>query len=207
MKTLGAVLVGGQSSRFGNQNKATALLAGTPLVQHVVERLAPQVDRVVFSGSITPFLAEPTSPDPFSSPQLKELDWIADATPDSPGPLAAVLNCLSYAKETGSEWLLTSPCDTPFLPHNLREALYTQARKTKQSVCIPKEKSGLQPAHGLWHCDCLADLHDAVVENGVRGFHQFFDLYEAAVWEWPEPTTGFFNINRPEDLTLALERM
>lgn len=48
--TVGLILAGGRSRRMG-ADKAFARLAGRPLVTHVLERLAPQVDRVVISSN------------------------------------------------------------------------------------------------------------------------------------------------------------
>ncbi|MBT8061298.1 MAG: NTP transferase domain-containing protein, partial [Gammaproteobacteria bacterium] len=44
----GAVLCGGKSSRLGG-DKARAELGGKPLLDHVIERLQPQVEDVVLS--------------------------------------------------------------------------------------------------------------------------------------------------------------
>ena len=51
MSILGAVLAGGQSSRFGS-NKAVAMLGDRTLVAHARARLAPYCARVVQVGGV-----------------------------------------------------------------------------------------------------------------------------------------------------------
>jgi len=48
-RVLGAVLAGGQSSRFGS-NKAAATLDGRDLLHHAADRLRPHVDSIVVVG-------------------------------------------------------------------------------------------------------------------------------------------------------------
>ena len=51
-KTISAViLAGGQSRRMGGIDKGLIDLNGKPLVQHLIDRIAPQVDEVLISAS------------------------------------------------------------------------------------------------------------------------------------------------------------
>lgn len=43
------ILAGGRSRRFGDEDKATALLGEWPLIRHVIERVAPVVDTVTIN--------------------------------------------------------------------------------------------------------------------------------------------------------------
>ena len=46
----GLILSAGQSKRMGPQNKALSKLCGRTLIQHVIHRLEPQVDKIMISG-------------------------------------------------------------------------------------------------------------------------------------------------------------
>ena len=35
------------------------------------------------------------------------------------GPLAGILASLNWAKKNNKDWVMTLPCDTPFLPNNI----------------------------------------------------------------------------------------
>lgn len=56
MTILGAMLAGGRSRRFGS-DKALADIGGKPMIAHVVDALAPQVDSLVIRGRDWPGLA------------------------------------------------------------------------------------------------------------------------------------------------------
>ena len=47
----GLVLAGGQGRRMGSVDKGLVLLHGRPMVQHVLERLAPQVDDILINAN------------------------------------------------------------------------------------------------------------------------------------------------------------
>lgn len=100
-RLLGAILAGGASRRFGS-DKAAALLGGKALIDHVVDRLAPQVAAVVVVGRDHPGLV---------------------SLPDRPcgglGPLGGLAAALAYAAAGGFDAVVTSGCDLPDLPDDL----------------------------------------------------------------------------------------
>ena len=49
--TLGVILAGGQGRRMEGANKAFVRLAERPLFDHVLSRLAPQVDAVIVNAN------------------------------------------------------------------------------------------------------------------------------------------------------------
>lgn len=191
---LGAILAGGKSSRFGEENKALALLEGRPLIQHVIDRLQSQTSEIVFSGQAY---------------QLENVDivnpnWVLDSEPGQRGPLVGVLSCLDYLQESDSEWLLISACDTPFLPDDLAEKLLEKALSDSTMIAVAHDGKRLQPANALWHRDLYPALK-AAVTNDVRGFHQFLDTQPHTLAMWPESGNHFININTPLDLAKAEE--
>jgi len=51
MQISAIILAGGQANRMGGAGKGLVPLANKPLVQHVIERLAPQVDEVLINAN------------------------------------------------------------------------------------------------------------------------------------------------------------
>lgn len=105
MRILGAIYAGGNSRRFGS-DKALALLAGKPLIEHVIDRLLPQVQALVICGRYLP-----------SHPQVE------DRPARDLGPLGALCGALDYAAAHHFDAVLTSGCDLPYLPIDLGERL------------------------------------------------------------------------------------
>lgn len=102
---LGAVLAGGMSRRFGS-DKALADYRGRPLIAHVIARLRPQVSDLVVVGREHPGEA-----------------WIPDRPAPGLGPLGGLCAALRHAGAGGYDAVLTSGCDLPDLPLDLRDAL------------------------------------------------------------------------------------
>lgn len=190
---MGAVFVGGKSSRFEDGDKAAAVLGTMPLVEHVINRLSTQVQHIVLSGNFTQ--------------QSLNLPPIYDQVPDiisgQKGPLIATLSCLEYLTKTECEWLLTSACDTPFLPTDMADALLREATQKNTGICVPHDGERLQPANALWHRDLYQPLKEAVEQEGMQGFHQFLDTQSYASVTWPLTSDHFININTQLDLAEA----
>jgi len=100
MKTLGAVLAGGRSSRFGS-DKALAMLDGRTLLDHAAAALGPHCDAVVVVG------------------RGEIADW---PRPDM-GPLGGIAGALIHAANAGFDQVLTAPVDCVRLPDDLRALL------------------------------------------------------------------------------------
>lgn len=100
MKTLGAVLAGGRSSRFGS-DKALAMLGGRSLLDHALAALAPHVDAMIVVG------------------RGEIADW---PRPDM-GPLGGIAGALIHAADRGFDRVLTAAVDCVELPEDLRELL------------------------------------------------------------------------------------
>jgi molybdopterin-guanine dinucleotide biosynthesis protein A len=100
VKTLGAVLAGGRSSRFGS-DKALAMLGGRTLLDHAAATLRPHCDAVLVVG------------------RGEIVDW---PRPDM-GPLGGIAGALIHAADRGYDQLLTAPVDCVRLPGDLRALL------------------------------------------------------------------------------------
>ncbi|MEL6210433.1 MAG: NTP transferase domain-containing protein, partial [Pseudomonadota bacterium] len=54
MRIAGVILAGGLARRMGGGDKALLALAGRPLLAHVIDRLAPQVERLALNANGDP---------------------------------------------------------------------------------------------------------------------------------------------------------
>lgn len=189
---VGVILAGGQARRMGGRPKPLIPLAGKPLLQHVIDRLSPQVSGVKLS-------VERHDPalESFGSPQ------IPDPSIGSNGPLGGLLAALTDLS-ANNEWLLLAPCDAPFLPADLAVRLLEAAGGHPGAVV--RYRGELQPTFSLWHRDLQPQVQRAVLHEGMGGFKQFLDVHPLPAVDWPasEPSP-FFNVNTPEDLERAEE--
>jgi molybdenum cofactor guanylyltransferase len=98
VKRLGAIIAGGQSTRFGC-DKAAAMLNGKALIEHVVDGLQDQVDQIVICGRDWPGLLS-----------------VADRPANDLGPLGGLNAALYFAKQNGFDAVVTAGCDVLPVP-------------------------------------------------------------------------------------------
>lgn len=105
MKILGAIIAGGQASRFG-ADKPSALLRGMPLAEHVARALRGQCENLVIVGCDWPGLTR-----------------IEDRPHQGEGPLGGLNGALHHAAAHSFDAVLCAGCDTLPVPPNLTRRL------------------------------------------------------------------------------------
>lgn len=193
--TLGLLLAGGLARRMGGGDKPLRTIAGRSILAHVIERLAPQCDRLLVNAN--------GDPARFAG---YGLPMVADSVPDFAGPLAGILAGLDWmaVHRPETEWLVSVAADTPFIPHDLVARLH-EARKA-QNVPLACAASGgwTHPVIGLWPVRLRADLRHALTVEDERKIDRWTARHGCASAEWPvTPVDPFFNANKPEDLDEA----
>jgi len=182
----GLILAGGRGSRMGGVDKGLQTLDGKPLVAHALQRLVPQVGRVMINAN-------------------RHLDAYADfgvpvwpdATGDFSGPLAGFLAGLGHCE---TEWLVTVPCDTPHFPLDFVERLATAVGDGAVAVAATLQAGRVQrePVFCLLRRALQADLA-AYLDGGGRKIDSWLERH-ACVDVHFEDTAAFFNANTIEDL-------
>jgi molybdopterin-guanine dinucleotide biosynthesis protein A len=197
---IGVILAGGGSKRMG-QDKVLMPIAGRPMLAHVIERLAPQVDRTVLSanGDSARFSA-------FGLPV------VADAIGIGLGPLAGLHAAMRWAKprEPAAKFVASVPADSPFFPKDLVDQLSGDARD--ESVAVAASSGGTHSVIGLWPISLVDDL-EIFLKSGANpkvmtfvGAHapRFIHFADIALPSG-ETLDPFFNINTPADAARAEE--
>ncbi|MGR3465753.1 molybdenum cofactor guanylyltransferase MobA [Limimaricola sp.] len=190
----GVILAGGLSRRMGGGDKGLVEWRGRPLLAHVIDRVSPQV----------PALALNANGDPARFSQFG-LDTIPDPLPGHPGPLAGVLAAMGWARARRAAWVLTVPCDAPWLPGDLVPRLIMAAEEA-DGLSVATCGGRLHPVCGLWP----VRLHDRLasdIAGGARRIGDWALLQGAARAAFPGGTPDpFANLNTPDDLTGAEPR-
>ncbi len=192
---LGVILAGGQARRMGGGDKGMLQVRGRRLLDHVIDRLGPQVGELALNAN-----GDPTRFATFDVPV------IADSIDGFAGPLAGVLAGLDWAAENGGETIVTAAADTPFLPCDLVPRLQMASEGMAHPLVLaatPDPKRGLarHPTFGLWPVALRNDLR-AALTGGVRKVVAWSDSHNGRLAEFPDEA-AFFNVNTPEDLAHA----
>lgn len=195
---IGIILAGGQSQRMGGGDKCLRPLGGRPLLAHVIERLKPQVDRLVLNanGDAARFAA-------FGLPV------VADSVPDFAGPLAGVLAGMEWAAAHLPEahYIVTAPGDGPFLPRDLVRHLAAQLIAEDAELAVAASAGQPYPVIGLWPVRLREELRRALTIEHQHKVDAWTARYRRVIAEFPtDPVDPFFNANTPEQLVEA-ERM
>lgn len=174
---------------MGGGDKALVPLSGRPLLSHVVARLGPQVEDLALNAV--------GNPERFEGFGLPVLD---DPIAGRPGPLAGIHAAMLWAGGLGGRWVVTVPCDVPFLPEDLVPRLLMASGEGAQPA-VAASNGRKHPVVGLWPVDMASDLA-ALLENGSRKVGAFAGA--ARVAEFPaHDFDPFLNTNTPEDLARA----
>lgn len=194
MKIVGVILAGGQSTRMGGGDKSLLDLGGRPLLAHVIERLAPQVEGLAINAN-----GDATRFDAFEQPV------IADSIDGFAGPLAGVLAGMDWAASQGADYIATAAADTPFFPKNLVETMQGElSAETPLAMAMtpdPDRKFARHPTFGLWPVDPREDLR-AALQNDIRKVIQWTEPHGCAKVMFDE-VNAFFNVNTPDDMVKA----
>ena len=107
---LGLLLAGGLARRMGGGDKPLRTIAGRPILDHVIERLAPQCVGLLVNAN-----GDPTRFARWGLPV------VADGVADFPGPLAGILAGLEWAVAMRPDvtHVVSVAADTPFIPRDL----------------------------------------------------------------------------------------
>ncbi|MGA7982585.1 MAG: molybdenum cofactor guanylyltransferase MobA, partial [Chromatiaceae bacterium] len=103
----GVILAGGMARRMGGQDKGLVHFSGRPLIEWVIEALRPQVRALLINAN-----------------RHREIyaaygcPVVADDIDGFQGPLAGFASAMAAA---ATPWIVTAPCDGPFLARDLVE--------------------------------------------------------------------------------------
>jgi molybdopterin-guanine dinucleotide biosynthesis protein A len=197
----GIILAGGQSRRMGGGDKGLRDLAGKPMLAHVIERLAPQVGRLVINAN-----GDPQRFAAFALPV------VPDTVEGFAGPLAGVLAGMrwSAAHDPQARWIATAPGDSPLLPCDLVQRLAAALEGKDSGIALAQTGGELHPVAGLWPVALAGDL-ERELARGTRKVLHWTDRHGTVAVPFPMARIGaaeidpFFNANTPEELETLRE--
>lgn len=192
MKVAGVILAGGLARRFGGGDKGLRDLAGRPMLDHVIERVSPQVAGLMINagGEAARFASY-------------GLPVVADVLEGAQGPLAGILTGLEWAAGEGLEWLVSLPSDAPFLPCDLVDRLAAEIQ-AGADIAVARSAGRRHPVIAIWPVRLAADLRRAMIDEDMRKIDRWTPRFDTRHVDFEsEPVDPFFNVNSPEDLERA----
>ena len=193
--TLGVILAGGLARRMGGGDKTMRAIAGRPILDHVIERLAPQCASLILNAN-----GDPARFDAWGLP------IVPDDVPDFAGPLAGVLAALDWTAlhHPAIEWVVSVAGDCPFLPRDLVARMQTERTAMQAELAVAASGDQSHPVVGLWKVSLREALRHALVVEECRKIDRWTARYRLVTTQWPvTPVDPFFNANTPDDVAEA----
>jgi len=181
----GLVLAGGQGRRMGGVDKGLQVLRGRPMIEHVLERLRPQVGEVLINAN----------------QNLERYGaWgcpvVTDAVGGFAGPLAGLH---AGMRSTQQPLILTVPCDSPFLPLDLAARLEAGLVAAGADLAVAKTYDQPHPVFALVRTAVLPHL-EAFLARGERKIDLWYASLRVVEVPFDDQEAAFSNINTPQDL-------
>jgi len=181
----GLILAGGKGSRMGGVDKGLQAFRGKRLVDHVYERLAPQVGGVIINAN--------QNHEEYKSFGVRV---VSDAIGGYAGPLAGLHAGLSISKRP---FLATVPCDSPFLPADLIERLYQRIDESGAELAVAKTGEQPHPVFSLVRRGVLDHLAD-FLKGGGRKIDAWYATLNVVEVAFDDEAEAFSNFNTLDEL-------
>lgn len=189
------IQAGGASSRMG-EDKALKLFLGRPLMQRVIDRLAPIADEMIVTTNRPAeyeFLGLRLVPD--LKPGRGALGGLYTAIASAAHPLVAVV-----------------ACDMPFASSTFFEGARRLMVSEEADVVIAKTEEGYEPFHALYRREtCLPAIESAIKADQWKVISWFpkvkvRTLTSDEVKSFEPSGLCFWNLNTPQEFLEAEKR-
>jgi molybdopterin-guanine dinucleotide biosynthesis protein A len=179
------ILAGGAGSRLGGVTKALLRWQGRSFIEHIIERLKPQVGRIVINAP---------SPEPYRD---HGLTTVADPWTERQGPLAGVLAGLGCS---ATPFTLIVPSDSPNVSPQLAQRL-AAAMDSRCDIAFARCGEENHYLFCLLRTELRQELADFMAEGG-RAVRRWFERQTALAVDFSDQPDCFINVNRPGEVKL-----
>jgi molybdopterin-guanine dinucleotide biosynthesis protein A len=164
------------------------------MLDHVLARLAPQVNQVILSAN-------------GNERNLAGygLPIVADGGHAGRGPLAGILAALRWtgARLNADSIVVSVPADTPFIPPDLAQRLADAAAKTA-GIAIAGSNGRSHHAVAAWPLHMVEAIEDQLARGDNFAVQALLRACGTVTVEFPAPAYDpFLNVNTPVDLGAA----
>jgi molybdopterin-guanine dinucleotide biosynthesis protein A len=190
----GLILAGGKGTRMGSVDKGLQIFRGKTMVEQILQRLKSQVGQVMINANqnldVYEMFGVAVCPDEFSG---------------FAGPLAGLHAGLSHCD---TPYLLTVPCDSPFLPTDLVDKLSEALLEAQADIAVAvtgeSETRQRHPVFCLLSTHLKNDLAD-YLDKGGRKVDAWFSMQRQVEVHFADEA-AFANINTLEELNALINK-
>jgi molybdopterin-guanine dinucleotide biosynthesis protein A len=186
------ILAGGRARRMGGQDKGLIEVSGRPMIDYVLEVLVPQVGHIVINAN--------RNCERYAS---YGYPVIGDEIRGFQGPLAGIVSSMA---DVETPYLLTAPCDSPFLPEDLGSLLYGALMKGEAEIAVAHDGTRMQPVFALLRRDLRSSLLRFLAEDEHK-IDLWFRRHKVATADFSGRLDTFLNINTPQQCAALASRL
>jgi molybdenum cofactor guanylyltransferase len=181
----GVILAGGQARRMQGQDKGLVLLNKQPMIEYVIDILKPQVSNLLINANR-------------NHEQYAKYGFgiVSDELSGYCGPLAGMASALNKIK---TAYMLTTPCDSPFIPDDLVQRLVTSLESENADISVAHNGERMQPVFCLMKKELLTSMNDYLSQD-KRKLDKWFKQHALAIADFSDIPKTFDNLNTLEDI-------
>ncbi len=187
----GLILAGGQARRMGGVDKGLVEICGQSMCQRVVQLLAPQVREILINAN--------RNQDRY---RALGVAVIADYLSGYLGPLAGLASGMMSAQ---CSWVITVPCDGPFLNNDYVSRMAQEVDKNTKIV-VARNAERMQPTYMLVQTELVDDLK-LFLEAGERKIDRWYVQHNFKTCDFSDSPDCFININSETERLQAESRV
>ncbi len=181
----GVILAGGRAQRMGGCDKGLIKLLGKPLVEYVIRALKPQVAEMIINANRN-----------HERYAAYGYPIIADLMDGFYGPLAGMASAMQAAR---TPYIVTTPCDSPFVPSDLVKRLYGGIEEQTAEIAVAHNGERLQPVFALLDRNLRSSII-AYLKRGERKIDRWYEEHRLTIVDFSDQPNTFVNVNTPEDV-------
>ncbi len=178
------ILAGGQARRMDGVDKGLVELNHKAMIEYVIDNIKNQTDWIIINANRNQDIYE-----------QYQYPVIPDDIPDYAGPLSGIASCL---KLTLTRFIVTCPCDSPFVPHNLIQRLHNNLEDNQSDISVAHDGERMQPVFSLIKVSLLPSLLD-YLSSGERKIDRWFQQHRLSLCDFSDNKDAFININTLEE--------
>jgi molybdopterin-guanine dinucleotide biosynthesis protein A len=191
----GVILAGGRNSRFSGNNKALIPVAGKRILDRIYEVFTNLFDNILLVTN-----------DP-----LQYMPWDFDIVADIYPFRSALTGLHAGLFYITTPYAFFAACDIPFLKKEVVEILF-DGLEPGIDIVIPETSKGVEPLCAIYSKRCFKPIEENLLIKSYKIQHIFQKVRVKKIFEnilrTVDPDlTSFSNINTPEDLAKAEERL